>query len=211
MASALFWLFLAIFGSVVSSRLQQTTTKFVVRRLGATDFLSIRKAALDEFLPDCRLLEALKLQYNVVYFFGQKLTLPTFGHILLGVFDTSDHENSVLAGFVDVSLQSSSGSNKEALALTTLSTRQRLYGSKLQPYLCNLLVAEPYRRLGLASMLVAAVEDTARTQLGGKVLNLHVSEDTMPALRLYLHLGFCIVPTAPCKRPILFMTKPLID
>lgn len=187
---------------------------FMVRKLGMADFPLVRSAALAEFLPQSLdFPSSLKLQFDVFYFFGQKLAFSDYGHTLFGIFDISretfgGRDIPILAGFVDVSLQTDNGSNKETLSLTKLKLRQREYPS-LQPYLCNLLVVEKYRRQGLASSMVSVVETFAKNELGGTQLNLHVDEETQPALCLYLRLGFDVVPNAKCARPILFLSKTL--
>lgn len=75
-----------------------------------------------------------------------------------------------------------------------LAKRKALYSSPpdlLQPYLCNLLVAPPYRGTGLGKLLVKSCQVEAKAW-GYDQMFLHAEPGEI-ALNLYLKLGFKIV------------------
>jgi GNAT superfamily N-acetyltransferase len=92
----------------------------------------------------------------------------------------------------------------DALTPRTLTERQQLYGAEnLEPYLCNLLITDKYRKLGLGRKLVSACEELAK-KWGHNTINLHVETKSLPALTLYFKCGFEPVNT---ENGIVFMRK----
>lgn len=58
------------------------------------------------------------------------------------------------------------------------------------PYIGNLAVASPYRRLGVGSVLVRSAQRHAMHEWGHKTVCLHVEAGNDGAQRLYANLGF---------------------
>ena len=106
-----------------------------------------------------------------------------------------------LVGFVDVSLQTSSGSDV-ALEPLALSERQKKFND-LRPYLCNLLVAPAMRKRGIGSLLIGACEAKA-CSWGFSELFLHADRSYVPAMKLYINANFEPIQR---KDDLLFMRK----
>lgn len=93
---------------------------------------------------------------------------------------------TVLVGFVDLSLQPQS---LKALVALPEVVRRLIYGDTLRPYLCNLIVAPAYRRLGYGRKLVQECLDRSRA-MGYAEMYLHVEEKEVAPMGLYRSMGF---------------------
>eukprot|EP00601_Ochromonadales_sp_CCMP2298_P010876 CAMPEP_0173247250 /NCGR_PEP_ID=MMETSP1142-20121109/17789_1 /TAXON_ID=483371 /ORGANISM="non described non described, Strain CCMP2298" /LENGTH=231 /DNA_ID=CAMNT_0014179605 /DNA_START=89 /DNA_END=785 /DNA_ORIENTATION=- len=177
--------------------------EFVAHKLRILDLLNIWRLATKQFAPNCKsFTEEIELSLQILYLFTPKLLVPRFmGHEVIGLKYAGSNE---LVGFVDLSLQQDCGS-MDALKAVPLDTRRRIH-KNLQPYLCNLLVAAPYRRRGLGRMLVQACEKEALSW-GCSTINLHVESFSLPALTLYVSQNFDILQKR--DNGILFMRKSL--
>ena len=170
---------------------------------GLGDLIDLIKLANGQFGHTCRSLQDLvKLNIEIIKLFVPKLIFPQFmSHSVIGVRSANSNR---LVGFVDLSLQPSSGT-MDALIPLPLAKRKQLYGSTLEPYLCNLLVVPELRKRGLGRKLVAACEDRALSW-GCQTINLHVERESIPAFTLYLSSGF-----SPIQKQgnVVFMKKKL--
>ncbi|MEM1551947.1 MAG: GNAT family N-acetyltransferase [Candidatus Bathyarchaeia archaeon] len=70
-------------------------------------------------------------------------------------------------------------------------SRVHFYRWNKSAYVINLLVDAGYRRRGIGSLLLKAMEDFAREK-GARVLMFDTAIDNIPALNLYLKNGFKI-------------------
>jgi ribosomal protein S18 acetylase RimI-like enzyme len=174
-----------------------------VKKLSFCDLPAIYSLSVKQFLsPNATIIESLNLQYQILYLFLPKFLFPVdvMGHYVLGLKEKSSGK---LVAFVDLSLQQSCGS-MNSLKSTTLSYRQKKI-SNLQPYMCNLLVDESYRRRGYAKLLLNACEQLA-IAWGHREINLHVEASSVPACALYVKEGFEI-KGALNNFTVLFMKK----
>lgn len=178
--------------------------KFIISNVGLGDMYDVIRLANDQFLKSTdTVIDVIKLDVAILNLFLPKLLMPeVMKHSVIGVRSAS---NNVLVGFVDLSLQMSTGS-LDALKPKTLAERSKLYGNSLAPYLCNLFVSPTLRKRGLARRLIAACEAEARSW-GCNTINLHVELSSPPALNLYLSSNFKIILTA--QDDVVFMTKTL--
>lgn len=167
------------------------------------DIFDLIRLANGQFSHTCRTVNDLvKLNLEIVKLFIPKLIFPSYlSHSVIGVRSSNDNR---LVGFVDLSLQPSSGT-MDALIPLPLANRQLLYGKTLEPYLCNLLVEPKYRKQGLGRKLVSACEDRAMSW-GCRSINLHVESESLPAFTLYISSGFSPIQT---KGNVVFMKKVL--
>ena len=164
----------------------QSLTAFSVRRLHIGDLPRLMMLASDEFRPKCNgnVKDLLQLHLSIATLFSSKFFLPeVMAHSVLGIKD----ESGDLIAFVDLSLQTCDGS-LDALIPLPLEKRKKKYAT-LGPYLCNLLVVPKHRRKGLASLLVKACFDEARSW-GYDTIGLHVDSASTSALLLYISQGF---------------------
>jgi len=81
---------------------------------------------------------------------------PTDHAVLVATMD------EVLVGMVEVSQQPVDPTNNPSPVPIPLAVKQALYGSQLQGWITNLLVAKEYRGRGLSKALVAAAERQAK-------------------------------------------------
>ena len=170
---------------------------------GLGDLIDLIKLANGQFGHTCKSLQDLvRLNIEIIKLFVPKLIFPQFmSHSVIGVRSANSNK---LVGFVDLSLQPSSGT-MDALTPLPLAKRIQMYGVSLEPYLCNLLVVPELRKKGLGRKLVAACEDRALSW-GCQTINLHVERDSIPAFSLYLSSGF-----SPIQKQgnVVFMKKKL--
>lgn len=178
--------------------------KFIISNVRLGDMFDVIRLANYQFLKSSdTVMDIIKLDVAILNLFLPKLILPdVMKHSVIGVRSVS---NNVLVGFVDLSLQMSTGS-LDALKPKTLAERSKLYGNSLAPYLCNLFVSPTLRKKGLARRLIAACEAEARSW-GCNTINLHVELSSPPALNLYLSSNFKIISSA--QDDVVFMTKTL--
>jgi len=183
---------------------------YVVQKLQVLDLINIWRLATKQFSPNCETVyDELLLSAQIFYLFTPKLLVPKFmGHEVIGLKHASTNE---LVGFVDLSLQQSCGSMDALKAMPLEMRRKKINrnqkqqeqvavggsssvgtGGDLQPYLCNLLIAAPYRRQGLGRVLVRACVQEA-LQWNYNMINLHVESYSLPALSLYISEGFNIL------------------
>ena len=170
---------------------------------GLGDLIDLIKMANGQFGHTCRSLQDLvKLNMEILKLFVPKLIFPQFmSHSVIGMRSTNSNR---LVGFVDLSLQPSSGT-MDALVPLPFAKRKQKYGLSLEPYLCNLLVVPELRKKGLGRKLVAACEDRALSW-GCQTINLHVERESIPAFSLYLSSGFSPVQK---QGNVVFMKKKL--
>ena len=170
---------------------------------GLGDLIDLIKLANGQFGHTCKSLQDLvRLNIEIIKLFVPKLIFHQFmSHSVIGVRSANSNK---LVGFVDLSLQPSSGT-MDALTPLPLAKRIQMYGVSLEPYLCNLLVVPELRKKGLGRKLVAACEDRALSW-GCQTINLHVERDSIPAFSLYLSSGF-----SPIQKQgnVVFMKKKL--
>ena len=167
------------------------------------DIFDLIRLANGQFGHTCRTASDLvKLNLEIIRLFFPKLVFTSYmSHSVIGVRSSKDNR---LVGFVDLSLQASSGT-MDALIPLPLENRKLLYGNTLEPYLCNLLVEPKFRKRGLGRKLVAACEDRALSW-GCRTINLHVERESLPAFTLYVSSGFLPMQT---KGNVVFMKKVL--
>lgn len=175
---------------------------FAISNVLLTDMYCVIRLANAQFLTKSdTIVDIIKLDTAVLRIFLPKLLFPdAMRHSVIGVRSVS---NNSLVGFVDLSLQTSSGS-LDALKPMTYIERRRTYGEKLAPYLCNLFVSPTLRKRGLARKLIAACEAEAR-KWGFNTINLHVELNSSPAMNLYISSDFRTVTVVGesafmCKR-----------
>lgn len=206
-----------------------------VGRLDIGDMQQIFKLASGQFSENYNSLpELVSLWGNILYLFIPKLLWPDYmGHTVIGIKETIEIENSInsksgvtkvrsrLLGFVDLSLQTNSGS-LEALKNEPLYQRKVKHAnmlkegwanreqSQLRPYVCNLLVHPKCRGRGYGRQLMKACETEAEKQ-GYQQVNLHVDSTSLPALALYMSQEYEIEKTVFTKgnpgSNVLFMRK----
>ena len=195
----------------VTNYYSQTETRseidssFVISDVLLGDMPDVISLANDQFIQSTdNFVDIMKLDFAIINLFLPKLILPDLmKHSVIGIRSLSTNK---LVGFVDLSLQLSTGS-LDALKPKSLVERQQQYGAKnLSPYLCNLFVSPNNRKKGLARKLIAACEAEALSW-GCNCINLHVEMSSAPALNLYLTSDFQIVKTA--QDDVVFMTKKL--
>eukprot|EP01041_Mallomonas_annulata_P010191 gene10191-21238_t len=158
---------------------------FQILDLNILDLYPLVQISCNEFLPSMKThLDKFKLVLKIISIFLPSLILPwSMRHSIIGV-KTKDGN---LAAFVDLSLQTSSGSD-EALLLLTYEERALKFND-LRPYLCNLLVSPKYRKKGLGTLLIKACESKALLW-GHNDIYLHTETTVMPALSLYIKNEF---------------------
>lgn len=150
------------------------------------DFYNICRLSANEFFPSMPTFkDKVQLLFKIVELMLPKLLLPgIYRHSMIG----AKTESGDLMGFVDISLQSSSGSSEEALSCVSLRERSSKY-QNLRPYICNVLIASPYRKRGVALRLLRECE--ARTMLWGhSEVYLHADMTELPVMKLYLKAKF---------------------
>ena len=167
------------------------------------DIIQILPMCTTEFCTESSSFqEVFSLSLTVLGLFMPKLFFPAvYGHKVISLKTRAGE----MIGFVDLSLQTSSGS-LDALKPSSISERRQRY-SDLQPYLCNLLVKPEYRKRGLAKRLIGAcLQESA--SWGKTQICLHVQANSVPALSLYLSLGFDVISDgdSPNGR-VLFLKK----
>ena len=178
---------------------------FLISDVLIGDMLDVIYLANNQFVKSTdNFLDIVRLDYDILMLFLPKLLLPgRMRHSVIGVRSADDNK---LVGFVDLSLQLSSGS-LDALKPKTLAARKLQYGDKnLAPYLCNLFVSPVHRKKGLARKLIAACEVEAR-KWGCNCINLHVELSSRPALNLYLSSNFEVMKQT--DNDVVFMSKKL--
>jgi GNAT superfamily N-acetyltransferase len=181
---------------------------FAFETCNLLDLGALMRLANLEFAPQCgNQKDVISLNLEMLRLFVPKLLLPmVMDHTVIGV-KSMEGNRKELVGFVDLSLQSNAGT-LDALIPRTLKERQQRYGAKnLEPYLCNLLITDKYRKLGLGRKLVSSCEELAK-KWGHSTINLHVETKSLPALSLYFKCGFQPVTTV---NGILFMRKKLLS
>lgn len=181
-----------------------TADSFTISNVLLTDMYCVIRLANAQFLTNSdTIVDIIKLDAAVLRLFLPKLLFPeAMKHSVIGVRSIS---NNSLVGFVDLSLQTSSGS-LDALKPMTFNERKRMYGEKLAPYLCNLFVSPTLRKKGLARKLIAACEAEAR-KWGFNTINLHVELTSSPAINLYTSTNF---NTVTVVGEVAFMCKKII-
>ena len=176
-------------------------SEFSICDVGILDFYNIFALSVNEFLPtQDSFIDKYKLIYRIFELFLPKLLIPSvMQHTLYGAKTRSGE----LVGFIDFSLQASTGTT---LALEPLTYQERFaqYGD-LKPYICNLLIAPKYRTKGLGRRLLHVCEMKAAS-MGFHEIFLHADTTTTPAIRLYITSNY-----DPIKRinNIVFMRKDL--
>ena len=120
-------------------------------------------------------------------------------HSVIGVKSSTGE----LIAFVDLSLQTSSGSDSALLPLSYLERKQKYVD--LKPYICNLLVVPSARKQGLGSKLIAECEKRA-SDMGFTDIYLHADVTYLPAMKLYVNASFEPIQK---KEDLLFMRKSL--
>ena len=178
---------------------------FAISNVLLGDMLDVIRLANDQFIQSTdNIVDIVKLDFAILNLFLPKLIFPRImEHSVIGIRSLNDKK---LVGFVDLSLQLSTGS-LDALKPKSLVERQKQYGANnLSPYLCNLFVSPGNRKKGLARKLIAACEAEA-LRWGCNCINLHVEMSSAPALNLYLTSDFQIIKTA--QDDVVFMTKKL--
>jgi len=174
---------------IVNSETSQLTKNvdfsYKIEEVNAIDFFSIFKLSTDEFFPTTKgTKEQLQLIMQICYLFVPKLLFPNLmKHSLIGAKTPSGE----LIGFVDLSLQTSSGSLL-ALKSMTYSQRSTTY-DVLKPYLCNLLIAPKYRRRGIAKRLIKSCEIKAKEWEQSEIY-LHADITDVASMKLYISLQF---------------------
>jgi GNAT superfamily N-acetyltransferase len=165
------------------------------------DIFDLIRLANGQFSHTCKTVNDLvKLNLEIIKLFFPKLVFTSYmSHSVIGVRSSIDNR---LVGFVDLSLQPSSGT-MDALIPLPFENRKLLYGNSLEPYLCNLLVEPKFRKRGLGRKLVSACEDRALSW-GCRAINLHVERESLPAFTLYVSSGFAPIQT---KGNVVFMKK----
>lgn len=133
--------------------------EFLITNVHITDMYDIIKLANNQFLTSRNnFIDVLNLDIEILKIFLPKLLMPAvMKHSVLGIRSSN---SKCIVGFVDVSLQASSG-NLDVLKPKTFKRRQQLHNN-LEPYLCNLFISPVYRRKGLAKSLINACEIEAR-------------------------------------------------
>jgi GNAT superfamily N-acetyltransferase len=170
------------------------------------DMFRIMSLCGEQFGSSIGFPQYVDLQYRIVKLFLPKFVFPdVLQHKVIGLRTKSGK----LAAFADVSLQPSSGTT-DALMSRSYNDRLKTYGSeKLNPYLCNFLVAPEFRRQGLGKQLLRACEEAALS-FGKRDLYLHVEKKELPALCLYLGSGFESLPIdGSTGSEVVFMRKVL--
>lgn len=176
------------------------------KTLTLRDLPSLYRLTLNEFGPlESSNRNKMLLEWRVLSLFTPKLASPNImGHKVIGLIKRTSRS---LVGFIDLSLQPSCGSIA-ALDNSPLRVRTWIYGKdSLRPYICNLLVAVPFRRQGLGKLLINACEIEA-LNMGYSDVFLHVEESCISALSLYTSQQFAIEKRLS-GTGLLFMRKPL--
>ena len=101
---------------------------------------------------------------------------------------TADSREDVLARGLWRTLSRNLGLPRAVWA-TTLLSYPRYSATSSEAYIERLVVSPGFRRRGMARLLLAAAEDLAREN-GKRTVGLHVSGNTLPALRLYEDEGY---------------------
>lgn len=167
------------------------------------DFLQVMALSINEFFPVMTTnSERLKCFVDILVLFLPKFIAPwIMKHSVIGVKVKGETK---LVGFVDLSLQTNSGSR---VALQNLSFSERSTRFKdLSPYLCNFLVAPNHRKKGLGRYLLRLCEERAR-QWGYSELCLHADMSTLAPMKLYLSSNF--LPIQMQENSLVFMKKSL--
>lgn len=176
------------------------------KTLTLRDLPSLYRLTLNEFGPlESSNRNKMLLEWRVLSLFTPKLASPNImGHKVIGLIKRTSRS---LVGFIDLSLQPSCGSIA-ALDNSPLRVRMWIYGKdSLRPYICNLLVAVPFRRQGLGKLLINACE-TEALNMGYSDVFLHVEESCISALSLYTSQQFTVEKRLS-GTGLLFMRKPL--
>jgi ribosomal protein S18 acetylase RimI-like enzyme len=223
-------------GSGMANSLDKTTVqRVIIERLEIGDMEQIFNLASGQFSERCdSLAELLSLWTNILYLFIPKLLWPEYmGHTVIGVKEIIEADNSMsskfglskdrsrLIGFVDLSLQTNTGS-LDALKNEPLYKRKLKHSkmikegwarekSQLRPYVCNLLVHPQCRGRGYGRQLIQACETEAQKQ-GYQQVNLHVESTSLPALALYMGQDYEIEKTiiqGNVASNVVFMRKTL--
>mmetsp|Transcript_30510 Transcript_30510/g.29145 ORF Transcript_30510/g.29145 Transcript_30510/m.29145 type:complete len:262 (-) Transcript_30510:91-876(-) len=191
-----------------NKKIDNKNEKLYVSDVVLTDLLNIISLANNQFLvpPNDKLPDVINLDLQILKLFLPKLIFPKdMAHSVIGMRSAQSNQ---LQGFVDLSVQTTSGS-LAALDPKTLSQRKKIYGERnLEPYLCNLFISPSYRKRGLAKQLIMACEQRS-IEWGYRKLNLHCETKEIPALSLYLKNRFEIMNTVDEKKEILWMSKKL--
>lgn len=177
------------------------------KTLTLRDLPSLYRLTLNEFGPlESNNLDKMNLEWKVLSLFTPKLASPNImGHKVIGLIRRTSQS---LVGFIDLSLQPSCGTIA-ALDNSPLRIRMWIYGKdSLRPYICNLLVAAPFRRRGLGKQLINACE-TEALNMGYSDVFLHVEESCISALSLYTNHQFAVEKRLS-GTGLLFMRKMLV-
>lgn len=176
------------------------------KTLTLKDLPSLYRLTLNEFGPlESSNQDKIHLGWRVLSLFTPKLASPNImGHKVIGLIKKTSRS---LVGFIDLSLQPSCGTIA-ALDNSPLRIRMWIYGNdSLRPYICNLLVAAPFRRQGLGKLLINACE-TEALNMGYSDVFLHVEESCISALSLYTNQEF-VIEKKLSGTGLLFMRKQL--
>lgn len=166
------------------------------------DFFQVMNLSINEFFPTLSTnADKFKCLIDIVFLFLPKFFAPwIMKHTVIGV----KIKNGELVGFVDLSLQTRSGS-RVALENLPFSQRSARY-TDLSPYLCNFLIAPAHRKKGLGRFLLRLCEERAKAW-GYSELFLHVDMKTLAPMKLYLSSNF--QPVQMQESSLVFMKKSL--
>lgn len=175
----------------------------VLRQLLTTDVSSVVDMAMSEYMPildrPLFILDLWDSMERAVYraFIGMGFYLRAeigkngFDHVVYCVLDECGKKSGSLLGVAEISLQSY-GSQAPMFPIPR-QLKELLCGSRLIPYVSNVLVSPTCRRKGIGSALMSACEETARVWGYPKVC-LHVEPDTSrDAISLYERRGYELI------------------
>ena len=103
-----------------------------------------------------------------------------------GSVDPSTHERTLI--FLAQVGERVAG--KAELMLAPANTDTEIVDSPRVGYVKRVIIAQEYRKLGLARQLMQHIIEYARRELALTAIDLHVWEQNIPAIRLYESLGF---------------------
>lgn len=91
-----------------------------------------------------------------------------------------------LAGIVEICLEVPNGKLTPGVKMLW----DRLMKPTAEPYLCNLCIADRYRRMGLGTHLCRICEEIVATKWGKDNMYLHVENSNPAAIKLYSAMGY---------------------
>jgi ribosomal protein S18 acetylase RimI-like enzyme len=113
----------------------------------------------------------------------------TFSFILAATHKTSD--GNELAGIVEVGLEET---NDDLAPPMRNPFRSPIVDPAYEPYLCNLCVADKYKRKGLGRLMCEICEEIVQMHWEKNKMYLHVEQRNAAAQALYNGLGYQFVP-----------------